>query len=90
VPRNTVYRFRVPADRDLSELLSLLIERHVQVLEIRQCTEPGPRTRTPADGQAETSQPAAGAAEAPGTPGGVVVPFPGRPGLRPAGGRPAG
>jgi hypothetical protein len=39
VLRNTVYRFRVPADRDLAQVLHLLTERDVQVLEIRQCSE---------------------------------------------------
>jgi hypothetical protein len=71
VPRNTVYRLRVPADRDLAEVLQLLTERDVQVLEIRRCTE----RRRPDRGspQAEVGQPT----EAPAT-GGVVVPFPRR------------
>ena len=44
VPRSTVYRFRVPADRDLSEVLHRLTERDVEVLEIRRCAEPRRRT----------------------------------------------
>ena len=45
VPRNTVYRFRVPTDRDLSEVLHRLTERDVEVLEIRRCLEPRRRDR---------------------------------------------
>jgi hypothetical protein len=69
VPGNTVYRLRVPADRDLAEVLQLLTESDVQVLEIRRCTE----RRRPDRGspRAETVQPAdVGAAS-----GGVVLPF---------------
>ena len=40
VPRNTVHRLRVPGDRDLTELVHRLIERHVQLLEIRRGPEP--------------------------------------------------
>src|SRR5215208_6312858 len=40
VPRSAVYRFRIPADRDLPDVLARLIERDVQVVEIRRCTEP--------------------------------------------------
>jgi hypothetical protein len=68
VPRSTVYRLRVPADRDLAEVLRLLTEREVQVLEIRRCTE-GPRRdgeQSPVD---EERTPAGS---------GVVVPFPRR------------
>jgi hypothetical protein len=53
VLRNTVYRFRVPADRDLAQVLHLLTERDVQVLEIRQCSErrdPPPREAGRDDG----------------------------------------
>ena len=45
VPRRTVYRFRVPADRDLSEVLDRLTECDVQILEIRRCPEPRHRDR---------------------------------------------
>jgi len=72
VPRNTVYRLRVPADRDLAEVLQLLTESEVQVLEIRRCTERRrPDRRSP---QAEAVQPA----DVVPTSGGVVVPFPRR------------
>jgi hypothetical protein len=74
VPRRMVYRFRVPADRDLSDVLHWLTERDVQVLQIRRCPEPPRRTRgTAPEGQEEPphqrGDPAASA-------GGVVVPFP--------------
>jgi len=65
VPRNTVYRLRVPADRDLAEVLQLLTEREVQVLEIRRCAEPRRRDGRSIEAQPERS--------------GVVVPFPRRP-----------
>jgi hypothetical protein len=71
VPRNTVYRLRVPADRDLAEVLQLLTEREVQVLEIRRCTERRRRgDGAPRAGSEESSEPRAA--------GGVVVPFPRR------------
>ncbi|MGY1698067.1 hypothetical protein [Geodermatophilus sp. SYSU D00766] len=75
VPRETVYRFRVPADRDLTEVLDRLIGRDVQVLEIRQCPEPPVRGRGP-----EPGRPAEAPAEVPAGTGpadgdGVVVPF---------------
>ncbi|GAB3309030.1 hypothetical protein GCM10027451_18540 [Geodermatophilus aquaeductus] len=73
VPRRAVYRLRVPADRDLAEVLVRLTERDVQVLEIRRC--PDGRHR---DG----GSPPAGPDASPGTSGdpppggdGVVVPF---------------
>ena len=72
VPRNTVYRLRVPADRDLAEVLQLLTESAVQVLEIRRCTER--RRPDRASPQAEAVQPA----DVVPTSGGVVVPFPRR------------
>ena len=40
VPRSSVYRFRIPADGDPSEVLHRLTECHVQILEIRRCPEP--------------------------------------------------
>ena len=40
MPRDTVYRFLVPADRDAFEVLHRLIECDVEVLEIRRCLEP--------------------------------------------------
>ncbi|RFU19683.1 hypothetical protein [Geodermatophilus marinus] len=74
VPRHTLYRLRIPADRDLTEVLDRLIESDVQVLEIRRCPAP-PRSATggaPA-GPAQAAPPAGGC-----TAGGdgVVVPFP--------------
>jgi hypothetical protein len=72
VPRNTVYRLRLPADRDLTEVLQLLTASEVQVLEIRRCTERRrPDRRSP---QAEDVRPA----DVVPTSGGVVVPFPRR------------
>jgi hypothetical protein len=71
VPRSTVYRLRVPADRDLAEVLQLLTERAVQVLEIRRCTEG--RRRDGGSPRAEVVEPADAS-----VPGGVVVPFPRR------------
>jgi hypothetical protein len=72
VPRNTVYRLRVPADRDLAEVLQLLTASEVQVLEIRRCTERGRPDR--GSRPAEAVQPA----DVVPTSGGVVVPFPRR------------
>jgi hypothetical protein len=40
VPGNTVHRLRVPGDRDISEVLRTLIERNIQLLEVRRCAEP--------------------------------------------------
>ena len=71
VPRSTVYRLRVPADRDLAEVLQLLTEREVQVLEIRRCTEG--RRRDSGSPRAEVVPPVESVAT-----GGVVVPFPRR------------
>ena len=72
VPRNTVYRLRVPADRDLAEVLQLLTDSKVQVLEIRRCTEGSrPDRGSP---EAEAVQPP----DVVPTSGGVVVPFPRR------------
>jgi hypothetical protein len=73
VPRRTLYRFRVPADRDLAEVLVRLTECDVEVLEIRQCPG-GPRR--------DRGSPSAGPHESPGQAGdppgdgdGVVLPF---------------
>ena len=69
VPRNTVYRLRVPADRDLTDVVHRLIEGHVEVLEIRRGPEPPRRSRRP---------PAGDELDVPGpdhTGAGVVVPF---------------
>src|SRR3954453_15157616 len=76
VPRSTVYRLRVPADRDLAEVLQLLTERAVQVLEIRRCSEG--RRRAGGSLPAEAVLPADAS-----VPGGVVVPFPRRAADRP-------
>jgi hypothetical protein len=84
VPRNSVYRLSVPADRDLGEVLHRLTESDVEVLEIRRCLE-GPR-RTPdrAQERPETSSSDVGATDATGD--GVVLPF--RSGSRRPGGSP--
>ena len=83
IPRNTVYRFRIPADRDPSEVLHRLTEFDVQVLEIRRCSDVSrPRNRAPDQSPrpappAETGEPGSAGA-------GVVVPFRARtPGLGP-------
>jgi hypothetical protein len=91
VPRRQVYRLRIPARRDLPEVLHRLTDHDVQVLEIRQCVEGRPepppgRSRTSAP-PAETDVPAAAddVPERPTGPSGtdvpaedgVVVPFPG-------------
>src|SRR6476661_9347798 len=77
IPRNTVYRFRIPADRDPSEVLHRLTECDVQVLEIRRCSDvsrrdggqAGARRVAPPQEPPETPEPAVAAA-------GVVIPFP--------------
>jgi hypothetical protein len=74
VPRNTVYRFRVSADLDPSEVLHRLIEHDVQVLEIRRCHEPSPRERGTAQARQESPPPETGDPAAPAV--GVVIPFP--------------
>jgi hypothetical protein len=74
VPRNTVYRLRIPADRDVSAVLSRLTEYDVQVLEIRRCPEPARRPLP-----AVPREPARDDEDA-----GVVVPFPRRTGAGPA------
>ncbi|MGY1631142.1 hypothetical protein ACI784_05450 [Geodermatophilus sp. SYSU D01186] len=62
VPRNTVFRFRVPADCDLTEVVHRLTERDVDLLEIRRFTEPGRDGQGPARRPEETGD-------------GVVVPL---------------
>jgi hypothetical protein len=48
VPRNTVHRLRVPADRDLPQLVRQLTERGVELLEVRRCsTWPDAAHRSP-------------------------------------------
>lgn len=69
VPRDTVYRFRVPADRDLSDVIRQLTESRVQILEIRRCPQPSPG---PPPDQAPDAP--AGHEPAP-PPRGVVLPF---------------
>jgi hypothetical protein len=83
VPRSTVYRFRIPADRDLSDVLARLIERDVQVVEIRRCHEPRRRDRRGA-AQVPVEPPEQPAPD----PAGVVIPFPGA-GHGPSGADPA-
>lgn len=83
VPRNTVYRLSVPADRDLGEVLHRLTESDVQVLEIRRCLEAPRRTPDRAPERPEAS-PDVGDQDA--TADGVVLPFRGR--LRRLGGTP--
>jgi hypothetical protein len=83
VPRNTVYRFRVPADRDPSEVLHRLTEHDVQVLEIRRCREPSRRDRGTAQAQEEAPPPETGDPGATGA--GVVIAFPVRSGPCPRG-----
>jgi hypothetical protein len=73
VRRKSVYRFLVPTDRDLSDVLNLLTERDVQVLEIRRCPEPWPRR--PAAGSLQPGQPPREAEETPAPVGAVVLPF---------------
>jgi hypothetical protein len=48
VPRKTVYRLRVPADRDITEVVERLTERGIQLLEVRKSPSPsGARYRPP-------------------------------------------
>jgi hypothetical protein len=73
VRRETVYRFRLPADRDLTDVVHRLTERDVQVLEIRRCPEP----RRSGRGSAPVREEARGqeVADPAGTGDGVVLPF---------------
>jgi hypothetical protein len=85
VPRKTVYRFRIPADRDPSEVLHRLTEFDVQVLEIRRCFDVSSRDHG-RDTSGRTG-PLPEAGEQPASDAGVVVPFRARvhtPGFRPA------
>jgi hypothetical protein len=91
VPRHTILRIRVPADRDLYEVLHRLTEHDVQVLEIRRCPEPrgGDRGTAPARQDTPRQDPPRQQApqEEPGAPdattsGAVVLPFPGGTGPR--------
>jgi hypothetical protein len=90
VPRKTVYRFRVIADRDLSEVLDRLTDHDVEVLEIRQCAEPPRRERraepaarvAPPQETGETGEPAEAGV-------GVILPFRARTGPSPSGAGPA-
>jgi hypothetical protein len=68
VPRNTVRRLRVPADRDLTDVVHRLIERHVELLEIRRGSEPPRRRPRPAGDDLDVPGPD-------DTGAGVVVPF---------------
>jgi hypothetical protein len=56
VPRQTVYWFRVPADRDLSDVLDRLIARRVEVLGIRRCPEPPSRPSAAAPTRQEVDE----------------------------------
>lgn len=73
VPRNSVYRLSVPADRDLGEVLHRLTESDVQVLEIRRCLE-GPR-RVPDRAQERPEESSSDIDATDATGDGVVVPF---------------
>jgi hypothetical protein len=73
MPRNTVYRLRVSADRDPSELLDRLTECDVEVLEIRRCPEPSRRVRAEPVRQ-EALPPATEDPDR--VTAGVVIPFP--------------
>ena len=91
IPRKTVYRFRIPADRDPSEVLHRLTEFDVQVLEIRRCFDAGPRD--PGRDGPRRGVPAPEVGAPPAADAGVVVPFRARvhtPGFRPAPGGPDG
>jgi hypothetical protein len=69
VPRNTVHRLRVPADRDLTDVVHRLTERHVELLEIRRGPEPPrPSRRRPAGDEPDVPV-------SDDTGAGVVVPF---------------
>jgi len=82
VPRSTVYRFRIPADGDPSEVLHRLTECDVQILEIRRCPEPRRRDQEPAQARRDPLPPKAEDDDA-DTAVGVVIPFPTRSEYRP-------
>jgi hypothetical protein len=69
VPRETLYRFRVRAGRDLADVLGRLIEEKVQVLEIRLCPDPPCPDRVAAPVADEAAPQATSSAD------GVVVPI---------------
>jgi hypothetical protein len=77
MPRSTVYRFRVVADRDPSTVLDRLTQCNVEILGIRRCAEPG--RREPATAQVRQDAPPAETEDAVTPAGGVVIPFPARP-----------
>ena len=72
VPRRSVYRFRVPADRDLGVALDRLIESDVEILEIRQCR---PRYRERVAPPTETAEPPRDAGAVLPARDGAVVPL---------------
>jgi hypothetical protein len=82
VPRSSVYRFRIPADGDPSEVLHRLTECDVQILEIRRCPEPRRRDQEPAQVRRDPPPPKAEDDDA-DTAVGVVIPFPARSEHRP-------
>jgi hypothetical protein len=82
VPRSSVYRFRIPADGDPSEVLHRLTECDVQILEIRRCPEPRRRDQEPAQVRRDPPPPDTGDDDADMAVG-VVIPFPARRKRRP-------
>jgi hypothetical protein len=84
IPRNTVYRFRIPADRDPTEVLHRLTEFDVQVLEIRRCSVASRRDRGPEQPGSGGPPPETG--ESAAATAGVLLPFP----LQPRGSDPDG
>jgi hypothetical protein len=76
IPRNTVYRFRVFADDDPSELLDRLTGCDVEILELRRCPEPRRPNPGTADGRQDDPPPEPDGA--PAVDDGVVLPFRGR------------
>jgi hypothetical protein len=76
VPRNTVYRLRISADRDPAEVLQLLTEHNVQVLEIRRCAEPSREAGETAPPRPEAAPPET--EEPPAVASAVLIPFPAR------------
>jgi hypothetical protein len=78
IPRSSVFRIRVPGDRDPSELVHRLTERDVEILEIRRCPQPAPRDPRTADDRPD--RPACASDDEAAPDGGVVIPFPSRAG----------
>lgn len=69
VPRKTVYRLRVGADRDIAQVVQRLTESGVELLEIRKCpARPERRRRPPGQGCGV-------GADEDAAPAGVVVPL---------------